>query len=61
MSKLGIIVLSGVVYRIKSTGPSTEPSGTPYENVTLSDRLSLFFADWCLFCKKKTKFYPAQI
>ena len=46
MSKLGIyliIVLSGVVYRIKSTGPSTEPCGTPYESLTLSDRLSLLF------------------
>ena len=51
MSKLGIRVLSGVVSRIKSTGPSTEPCGPQYESVTLSDRLSLFFADWCLFCK----------
>ena len=51
MSKLEIIVLSGVVYRIKSTGPSTERRGTPYESVTLSDRLSLMFTDWCLFCK----------
>ena len=49
--KMEIIVLSGVVDRIKSTGPSTEPSGTPYESVTLSDRLSLFFTDWCPFCK----------
>ena len=49
MSKLEIIVLSGVVYRIKSTGPSTEPLGTSCESVTLSDRLSLFFTDWCLF------------
>ena len=32
MSKLEIIVLSGVVYRIKNTGPSTEPRGTPYES-----------------------------
>ena len=51
MSKLEIIILSGVVYRIKTTGPSTEPCGTPYDNVTLSDRLSLIFTDWCLFCK----------
>ena len=51
MAKLGIIVLSGVVYRTKSTGPSTEPGGTPYESVTLSDRLSLIFTDWCPFCK----------
>ena len=36
---------SGVVYRVKSTGPSTEPCGTSYESVTL------IFADWCLFCK----------
>ena len=53
MSKLEIIALSGVVYKVKSTGPSTEPCGTPCESVTLSDRMSLFFTDWCLFCKKK--------
>ena len=42
MSKLEIIVLSGVVYnKVKSTGPSTEPCGTPYESVLLSDRVSL--------------------
>ena len=43
--------LSGVVYRVKSTGPSTEPCGTPYEIVTLSDIVSLIVTDWCLFCK----------
>ena len=36
-------MLSVVVYRIKSTGPSTELCGTPYESVTLFERLSLFF------------------
>ena len=36
MSKLEMIALSGVVYRVKSTGPSTEPCGTPYESVTSS-------------------------
>ena len=36
-------MLSGVVYRVKSTGPSTEPCGIPYESVTLSDRVSLIF------------------
>ena len=56
MSKLEIIVLSGVVYRIKNTGPSTEPHGTPYESVTLSDRLGAYFAS-----KKKTKFDPAHM
>ena len=49
MSKLDILALSGVVYKVKSTGPKTEPSGTPYESVTLSDRVSLIFTDWCLF------------
>ena len=44
-----MIALSGVVYRIKSTGLSTEPCETPYESVTLSDRVSLFCTDWCLF------------
>ena len=43
--------LSGVVYRVKSTGPSTEPYGTPYEIVTLSDIVSLIFTNWRLFCK----------
>ena len=43
MSKLEIIVLSGVVYRLKNTGPSMEPRGTPYESVTLSDRVSFFY------------------
>ena len=36
---------------LKSTGPSTEPCGTRYESVTLSDRVSLIFTHWCLFCK----------
>ena len=45
MSKLEIIVLSGVEYRIKNTVPSTVPRGTPYESVTLSDRLYLIFTD----------------
>ena len=43
MSKLDIIALSGVVYKVKSTGP--------YESDTKSDRVSLIFTDWCLFCK----------
>ena len=62
MSKLEIIVLSGVVYRIKSTGPSTEPRATPYESVTLFDRLSLFFTRMSAFfaSKKKNKFDPAH-
>ena len=51
MLKLEMIALSGVVHRVKSTGPSTEPCGTPYESVALSDRVSLIFTDWCLFCK----------
>ena len=36
MSKPEIITLSGVVYNVKSSGPSTEPYGTPYESVTSS-------------------------
>ena len=51
MSKLEMIALSGVVYRVKSTGPSKEPCGTPYESVTLSARMSLIFTDWCPFFK----------
>ena len=57
--KMEIIVLSGVLDRIKNTGPSTEPRGTPYERVTLSDRLSLIFTDFA--SKKKTKFDPAHM
>ena len=45
------LALSGVVYKVKSTGPNTEPCVTPYEIVTLSDRVSLIFTDWFLFCK----------
>ena len=51
MSKLEIIALSGVVYKVKSTGPSTEPCGTPYESVILSEKVYLIFTDWSLFCK----------
>ena len=43
--------LSGVVYRVKNTGPSTEPYGALCEIVTLSATVSLFFTDWYLFCK----------
>ena len=51
MSKLEIKALSGVVYKVKSTGPSTEPCGTPSESVTLSEKVSSIFTDWCLFFK----------
>ena len=50
MSKLEIIELSGVVYKVKSTRPRTEPCGTPYE------RTGAYFAN-----KEKTKFEPGQI
>ena len=53
MSKLEIIALSGVVYKVKSTGPSTEPCGTPYESVTLSEKVSFIFTDLLLFCKSE--------
>ena len=48
-----IIALSGVVYKVKSSGASTEPCETPYESVTISDsvfNLSVF-TEWCLFFK----------
>ena len=62
MSKLEIIALSGVVYKVKSTGPSTEPCGTPYESVTLSEKKSLIFRTGAYFAnKKKTKFGRGQI
>ena len=34
MSKLDNIALSGVVYKVKSSGPSTDPCVTPYESVS---------------------------
>ena len=40
MSKLETIALSGVVYKVKSTGPSTEPCVTPQESGTLSEKVS---------------------
>ena len=44
MSKLEIIApLSGVVYKVKSTGHSTVPRGTSYESVTLSDSVFNFY------------------
>ena len=52
MSKLEIIALSGVVYRVKSTGPSTEPCGTPYKSVTLSDSVFNFYGLVPLLQKK---------
>ena len=42
MSKLELIALSGVVYKVKNTGPSTEPCGTPYESVTLFILATIF-------------------
>ena len=40
MAKLEIRALSGVAYKVKTTGPtSTEPCGTPCESLTLSDGL----------------------
>ena len=55
MSKRETIALSVVMYKVKSTGPSTESCGNPYESVPLSDKVSLIFTDWCLFCKKAKK------
>ena len=51
MSELEIIALSGVVYKVKSTGPSTEPCGTPYESVTLSEKV-LFSQTGAYFANK---------
>ena len=61
MSKLEIISLSGVVYKAKSTGPSTEPCGTPYESATLSDSVFFYGLHGANLSNKKTKFEPAQI
>ena len=39
MSKLKITA-RGVVHKVKFSGPSMEPRGTPYESVTLSEQMS---------------------
>ena len=61
MSELDITALSGLVYKVKSTGPSTEPCGTPYESVTLSECLYFLLIGAYFANKKKTKFEPGQI
>lgn len=33
----GITVTSGIIYRLSSSGPITDPCGTPHEILTLSD------------------------
>ena len=43
MSTLEIIALSGVVHRVKNTAPRIEPCGTPYESVTLSGSVFIFY------------------
>ena len=60
MSKLEMIALSGVVHKVKSTAPGTEPRGTPYESVSLSGRVYLMIGAY-FSNKKKTKLEPAQI
>ena len=42
-SSITLLALSGVVYRVKNTGPSTEPCGTRYESMTLSDSVFNFY------------------
>ena len=53
---------AGVVYKVKSTGPSTEPCGTPYESMTYLKKCLKFLRSGAYFLnKKKTKFEPGQI
>ena len=40
MVHANIKVLSGVVYKVKSTGHSTEPCGTPYESMRVCDSVA---------------------
>ena len=47
-----------IVYKVKITFPSTEPCGTPYESVTLSDSVFNFYE---LVPILQTKFEPGQI
>ena len=47
----GLHTASNVVYKVKRSGPSVEPCGTTYDSVTLSEKISLIFKDWCLFYK----------
>ena len=56
MSKLEIIALSGVMYKVKRTGLST------YESMTLSDSVFIFLRIGSYFAnKKKTKFEPGHL
>ena len=50
MVQLDIVEVSGVVYKVNSTGPNTEQCGTPYESVTIWQRVFIFL-DWCLCFK----------
>ena len=67
MSKLDIIALSGVVYKVKSTGPSTEPCKTPYESVIITPRRECssmaILRHWtyrthCHLCHTQYSFWP---
>ena len=53
--KFIIIALSGVVYKVKSSGPLYEACKIPYGGVTLSDRVSLILKSYLHI------FYSSQI
>ena len=53
MSKLEVIAPSDVKYDVKSSGSSTKPCGTPYESVTLSERVSLTYCLMPIFQIKR--------
>ena len=57
------MALSGVVYKVKSTGPSTEPSTELHMKVWLYlKKCILFLRTGAYFAnKKKIKFEPGQI
>ena len=53
--------MSGIVHKVKISGPSTEPCGTPYQSVAFSDEcLQLFRIEAYFSSKKKIKFKPDQ-
>ena len=61
MSKLDIIALSGVVYKVKSTGPSTERNSIWECDFIWQSVFNFDALVHNLQIRRKTKFKPGQI